>query len=105
MTNPTTPATVPVIQADREAAAEAYLCLCPAILCEAIKSGAVDSHTFVQSFARHRLAAEKEALERAAKVADEYRRDIEDDFDAGYEHACDRIATAIRALIPTEPNP
>ena len=58
----------------------------------------------LQAFARHRIAAENAALERAAKVADDhcYMIDI-DEWMAmtKKEHgayACRSVATAIRAL-------
>ena len=64
----------------------------------------VDSHPLIQAFARHRIAAENAALERAAKVADDhcYMIDI-DEWMAmtKKEHgayACRSVATAIRAL-------
>lgn len=60
-----------VIQADRDAAAELHLLRYGDphpygdILC-----GELDDGDFVQAFARHRIAAEREVTERAAKLAD-----------------------------------
>ena len=53
-----------------------------------------DGDTVIQAFARHRIAAENVALERAAKVAD--RRDTGDMQREDMEARA--IASAIRAL-------
>lgn len=86
MTNPITPATVPVTAADRQT----YLALntLPEKYHGEVMRGGWDGTTGMQAIARHRIAAEKEALEWAAEEVDWWT-----------------AATAIRALIPTEPKP
>jgi len=90
---------VEVRQEDREAAASIAVLV---EMRELIREGRADHHA--EPFARHRIAAENAALERAAKVADDhcYMIDI-DEWMAmtKKEHgayACRSVATAIRAL-------
>ena len=93
---------VEVTQEDREA----YLAMnmLPEFDAADVRAGLWDKVTGLQAFARHRIAAENAALERAAKVADDhcYMIDI-DEWMAmtKKEHgayACRSVATAIRAL-------
>jgi hypothetical protein len=69
----TTP--IKVTQADRDAAAD-YLDTCGWDwgACGDVREGLVD-HPVVQAFALHRIAAEQNALERAARVAEKRAED------------------------------
>ena len=80
---------VEVTQEDREAAASIAVLV---EMRELIREGRADHHA--EPFARHRIAAENVALERAAKVAD--RRDTGDMQREDMEARA--IASAIRAL-------
>ena len=93
---------VEVTQEDRDAAASIAVLV---EMRELIREGRADHHA--EPFARHRIAAENAALERAAKVADEHRAkawDIakqqgqNDLVGSGRNHAGREIATAIRNL-------
>ena len=82
---------VEVTQADRKAAASVAVLV---EMRELIREGRADHHA--EPFARHRIAAENAALERAAKVAEKW---IEPVMATPHENATYRsIATAIRAL-------
>ena len=52
-----------------------------------------------------RAQARAEALEEAARVADDKRPDDGDPINLGYNIACEDIAAAIRALKDGEPKP
>lgn len=104
-------------QADREAAAELYLALdgdelTPSIVAEADRHrrGDYDLSPAVQAFARHREAAEREALERAAGVCRAMANNVSSPMmrvrygDEASEHAADYcrfMESDIRALCPT----
>lgn len=88
---------VEVRQEDREAAASIAVLV---EMRELIREGRADHHA--EPFARHRIAAENAALERAAKVADELggvrpKTADQEPFRAQHTRA-NTIATAIRAL-------
>ena len=88
---------VEINQADREAAASIAVLV---EMRELIREGRADHHA--EPFARHRIAAENAALERAAKVADELggvrpKTADQEPFRAQHTRA-NTIATAIRAL-------
>lgn len=88
---------VEVTQEDREAAASIAVLV---EMRELIREGRADHHA--EPFARHRIAAENAALERAAKVADELggvrpKTADQEPFRAQHTRA-NTIATAIRAL-------
>ncbi len=89
---------VEVRQADREAAASIAVLV---EMRELIREGRADHHA--EPFARHRIAAENAALERAAKVADELggvrpKTADQEPFRAQHTRA-NTIATAIRAIL------
>ena len=88
---------VEVTQEDREAAASVAVLV---EMRELILAGRADDHA--EPFARHRIAAENAALERAAKVADELggvrpKTADQEPFRAQHTRA-NTIATAIRAM-------
>lgn len=88
---------VEVTQEDREAAASIAVLV---EMRELIREGRADHHA--EPFARHRIAAENAALERAAKVADELggvrpKTADQEPFRAQHTRA-NTIATAIRAM-------
>ncbi len=88
---------IEVTQADREAAASIAVLV---EMRELIREGRADHHA--EPFARHRIAAENAALERAAKVADELggvrpKTADQEPFRAQHTRA-NTIATAIRAM-------
>lgn len=88
---------VEVTREDREAAASIAVLV---EMRELIREGRADHHA--EPFARHRIAAENAALERAAKVADELggvrpKTADQEPFRAQHTRA-NTIATAIRAL-------
>lgn len=88
---------VEVRQDDREAAASIAVLV---EMRELIREGRADHHA--EPFARHRIAAENAALERAAKVADELggvrpKTADQEPFRAQHTRA-NTIATAIRAM-------
>jgi len=93
---------VEVTQEDREAAASIAVLV---EMRELIREGRADHHA--EPFARHRIAAENAALERAAKVADDHRVRAWDIAEmqgqnalvgSGRNHAGREIASEIRAL-------
>lgn len=88
---------VEVTQEDREAAASIAVLV---EMRELIREGRADHHA--EPFARHRVAAENAAMERAAKVADELggvRPTTADQEPFRAQHTrANTIATAIRAL-------
>jgi len=87
---------VEVRQEDREAAAKWAKMQGRPQQAANMRRGSCDSAPLVQAFARHRIAAENAALERAAKVAEKW---IEPVMATPHENATYRsIATAIRAL-------
>ena len=88
---------VEVTREDREAAASIAVLV---EMRELIREGRADHHA--EPFARHRIAAENAALERAAKVADELggvrpKTADQEPFRAQHTRA-NTIATAIRAM-------
>ncbi len=92
---------VEVRQEDREA----YLAMSmlPELDAADVRAGLWDKVTGLQAFARHRIAAENAALERAAKVADELggvrpKTADQEPFRAQHTRA-NTIATAIRAIL------
>lgn len=85
---------VPVTQAARDAAADLFgRSIGGEIGMHSMRAGVADNHRFVQAFARAMLAAEAAAIERCAKVADEYA-----DRNGMTRDLCLRLATAIRSL-------
>ena len=98
---------VEVTQEDREAAAN-YLAVTGGTTwgLEYIRDGMDDDSFPVQAFARHRIAAENAALERAAKVCEDQRAVFaSEEYSTGQplgslaeRFACTRCAEAIRAM-------
>lgn len=81
---------VEVTQGDRDAAASTYT----GMTRHNVLSGGRDEYPLVQAFARHRLAARREAIEEAAGVALEQRCERGTPWD----RACVAIAAAIRGV-------
>lgn len=93
---------VEVRQEDREAAAKWAKMQGRPQQAANMRRGSCDSAPLVQAFARHRIAAENAALERAAEVADELggvrpKTADQEPFRAQHTRA-NTIATAIRAM-------
>jgi len=92
---------VEVRQEDREAAASIAVLV---EMRELIREGRADHHA--EPFARHRIAAENAALERAAKVCEDQRAVFaSEEYSTGQplgslaeRFACTRCAEAIRAM-------
>ena len=92
---------VEINQADREAAASIAVLV---EMRELIREGRADHHA--EPFARHRIAAENAALERAAKVCEDQRAVFaSEEYSTGQplgslaeRFACTRCAEAIRAM-------
>ena len=95
---------VPVTQADRDAAGR-YVSnggLCYRTACD-IQLGRHDQGRLVQSFARHRLASEAEALERASALCERMQASAESlshsaEEAEGIAGAAFNLGVAIRAL-------
>ncbi len=88
---------VVVTQEDREAQAQLYEAVSKPGMAEELRAGEQDDHPGVQAFARHRAQARKQALEEAARVAEQ-----EPPFKHGPAITRDAyrmdIAAAIRAI-------
>lgn len=63
MPNPTTPDSLTVTQADREAAASGYFAWCSGnpVIPDRMRAGNADDHSMVQAFARHRQTTRTDA--------------------------------------------
>jgi len=87
---------IEVTQADREAAIKIFAMIFGNGHSATYALARSDRHFLFDELARHRIAAENAALERAAKVAEKW---IEPVMATPHENATYRsIATAIRAL-------
>ncbi len=92
-------------QADREIAAELHDEMGMYELAQAVRAGRMDGDSDVQRAARHRLAAERETIERIAAAIEQVKRDFLSEEYAYPQpvgsiqerFACDQCLYAIRA--------